>query len=189
MLPAYPLPIVKPIVDSVRTHSKTAQREPTQFAPPKPISLQIPQPAAGITPAITLAITPAIAPGVKASKPIKILVIENEDGVRENIVELLEAEGFDVVAAGNGRQGLQVAIAETPGLILCDILMPDLDGYQVLEFLRSQAAFAGIPFLFLSAKVSDGDRERGMALGATGYIPKPFTLNQLLDAIQSCCPH
>lgn len=114
----------------------------------------------------------------------KILVIEDEETVRENILELLDAEGFDAIAAENGRIGLVRAQQHLPDLILCDIRMPEMDGYGVLTALRSEQITARIPFIFLSAKAAKTDLSLGMDLGATAYITKPFTLTELLDTIE-----
>lgn len=114
----------------------------------------------------------------------KILVIEDEESVRENIVELLDAEGFEALAAKNGRMGLLVAHQERPDLILCDIRMPELDGYGVLTGLRSEPTTTSIPFIFLSAKAAKTDLSLGLELGAHAYITKPFTLVELLDTIE-----
>lgn len=113
----------------------------------------------------------------------KILVIEDEISIRENILELLEAEGFDAIAAENGQIGLQLAQAETPDLILCDALMPKLDGYGVLKALRSNPVTATIPFIFLTAKAAKTDWRQGMELGADDYLTKPFMRAELLGAI------
>ncbi|HAG81486.1 MAG TPA: response regulator [Cyanobacteria bacterium UBA12227] len=113
----------------------------------------------------------------------KILVIEDEPTVRENIMELLDAEGFDASAAENGSVGLNLAQQQLPDLILCDVLMPELDGYGVLSALRSQSVTANIPFIFLTAKAAKTDFSEGIKLGANAYLTKPFTLEELLDAI------
>lgn len=113
----------------------------------------------------------------------KILVIEDEETVRENILELLDAEGFEAIAAENGRIGLELAKRYLPDLILCDVRMPELDGYGVLTALRSEVTTTEIPFLFLTAKAAKTDLSYGLELGATAYITKPFTLSELLDAI------
>ncbi|HEY9902235.1 MAG TPA: response regulator [Candidatus Sericytochromatia bacterium] len=113
----------------------------------------------------------------------KILVIEDEETVRENILELLDAEGFEALAAENGRIGLELAKRYLPDLILCDVRMPELDGYGVLTALRSEVTTTEIPFLFLTAKAAKTDLSYGLELGATAYITKPFTLSELLDAI------
>lgn len=112
-----------------------------------------------------------------------ILVIEDEEPVRENILEILENEGFDAIAAENGSIGLYLAQEKIPDLILCDVLMPELDGYGVLNALRSASKTATIPFLFLSAKTAPIDLQQGMYLGANAYLRKPFTLDELLIAI------
>jgi len=113
----------------------------------------------------------------------KILVIEDEETVRENILELLDAEGFEALSAENGRIGLDLAQQQLPDLILCDVRMPELDGYGVLTALRSEAETATIPFMFLTAKAAKTDLSYGLELGANAYITKPFTLTELLEAI------
>jgi CheY-like chemotaxis protein len=113
----------------------------------------------------------------------KILVIEDEESVRENIVELLDTEGFEALAAKNGRIGLFLAQKELPDLILCDVRMPELDGYGVLTGLRSEPTTAAIPFIFLTAKAAKTDLSLGLGLGANAYITKPFTLVELLETI------
>lgn len=113
----------------------------------------------------------------------KILVIEDEETVRENILELLDAEGFEAIAAENGRIGLSLAQQELPDLILCDVRMPEMDGYGVLTGLRSQQETAEIPFIFLTAKAAKTDLSLGLEMGANAYITKPFTLAELLGVI------
>lgn len=115
----------------------------------------------------------------------KILVIEDEEFVRENISELLDAEGFDVITAEDGRIGVDLAKAMVPDLILCDVMMPELDGYGVLAALRQEPATAAVPFIFLTAKAAKADFRQGMELGADDYITKPFTRAELLGAITS----
>ena len=113
----------------------------------------------------------------------KILVIEDEEPVRDNILELLNAEGFKVVSAPNGSSGVKLAQQHQPDLILCDIMMPELDGYGVLDSLRQDPATATIPFIFLTAKTDKTDLRQGMELGADDYLTKPFTVDELLNAI------
>ncbi|HBB30961.1 MAG TPA: hybrid sensor histidine kinase/response regulator [Cyanobacteria bacterium UBA8803] len=113
----------------------------------------------------------------------KILVIEDEDSIRNNICEMLQAEGFETIEAGNGKQGLQLAQSQLPDLILCDITMPELDGYGVLNELRVHPATQTIPFIFLTAKATKVDLRQGMELGADDYLTKPFTTEALLTAI------
>ncbi len=119
----------------------------------------------------------------------KILVIEDEESVRENIVELLDTEGFEAIAAKNGRIGLLLAQKELPDLILCDVRMPELDGYGVLTGLRSEPTTAAIPFIFLTAKAAKTDLTLGLELGANAYITKPFTLLEVLDTIEETLLH
>lgn len=113
----------------------------------------------------------------------KILVIEDEEPVRANILEILEAENFQAAGAENGQIGVELALQHQPDLIICDIMMPDLDGYEVLTTLRENPATATIPFIFLSAKVDRDDLRLGMELGADDYITKPCTCTELLSAI------
>jgi two-component system, OmpR family, alkaline phosphatase synthesis response regulator PhoP len=114
-----------------------------------------------------------------------ILVIEDEQAVRESILDLLEAEGFRGVGSENGHRGVQLAQEHHPDLILCDIQMPEMDGYGVLTQLRQAGTTSAIPFIFLSAKSTKGDIRRGMELGADDYLTKPCTATELLGAISS----
>lgn len=114
-----------------------------------------------------------------------ILVIEDEPAIRSNIQEILELEGFQVITADRGSTGLQQIQNRTPDLIICDIMMPDLDGYQVLENLRQAPQTKLIPFIFLTAKNTREDTRKGMNLGANDYLVKPFTNQELLEAIRS----
>ncbi len=114
-----------------------------------------------------------------------ILVIEDEELVRENILEFLDAEGLEGIGAENGRIGINLAKAMMPDLILCDVMMPELDGYGVLMALRQDPSMAAIPFIFLTAKAAKADFRQGMELGADDYLSKPFTRAELLGAIKS----
>ncbi|MGG6268969.1 response regulator [Leptolyngbya sp. AN10] len=114
-----------------------------------------------------------------------ILVIEDEAQIRENIAEILAFTGFEVITAENGATGLELAKSRHPDLIICDIMMPTLDGYQVLDALRQNARTATIPLIFLTAKVDRGDQRHGMNLGADDYLTKPFEPEELLLAIES----
>jgi len=113
----------------------------------------------------------------------KILVIEDEQTVRESILDLLEAEGFSGIGGENGNVGLQLARDNHPDLILCDVQMPDLDGYSVLSNLRQATNTADIPFIFLTARGAKADIRYGMELGADDYLTKPCTATELLGAI------
>lgn len=115
----------------------------------------------------------------------KIVVIEDEDFIRENIAEILEMEGYDVIQAENGYVGTQRVIQQEPDLVLCDIMMPEIDGYEVLRTIRKSTAVATTPFIFLTAKTSTGDFRQGMGLGADDYIPKPFERDELLKAVHT----
>lgn len=115
----------------------------------------------------------------------KILVIEDEPTIRELIADLLEAEDFVSICAQDGRSGIELAETQQPDLILCDIMMPEIDGYGVLAALRQNLNTAAVPFIFLTAKADKPDVQRGMLLGADDYIVKPFGREELLDAIQS----
>jgi len=112
-----------------------------------------------------------------------ILVIEDEQTVRESILDLLEAEGFHGIGGENGDVGVQLARDHHPDLILCDVTMPDLDGFSVLAQLRKSSDTAGIPFIFLSARSTKADQRHGMELGADDYLTKPCTATDLLGAV------
>lgn len=114
----------------------------------------------------------------------KILVVEDNQDVRENIEEILLLAGYQVCSAENGKVGVTMAIKERPDLILCDIMMPELDGFGVLRILSKNAITSGIPFIFLTAKAEKEDFRRGMGLGADDYITKPFDDVNLLDTIE-----
>jgi DNA-binding response OmpR family regulator len=112
----------------------------------------------------------------------KILVIEDEQEIRENLEELLSEE-YEVIVSSGGRVGLELALKEKPDLVLCDVTMAGVTGYNVLTALRSNTATARIPFIFLTAKVSKNDMRLGMELGADDYLTKPYTRKELLNAI------
>ena len=114
----------------------------------------------------------------------KILVVEDEASVLENIVELLEAEGFSTLTARNGEEAYRLAVHEKPDLIISDIRMPRLDGKGLLSRLSRSNAIANIPFIFLTALTAREDLRAGMDLGADDYITKPFTRKDLLNAVR-----
>jgi two-component system sensor histidine kinase/response regulator len=114
----------------------------------------------------------------------RILVIEDETSLRDNLQLLLEAEGLQFLGAPDGHGGVQAAREHLPDLILCDIMMPELDGYGVLAALRQDPVTATIPFIFLTAMADKADRRQGMELGADDYLTKPFTRDELLKAIR-----
>ncbi len=118
-------------------------------------------------------------------KTDKILVIEDDRSIRQNLLDLLALEEFKVIAAENGRIGVLLAQEEIPDLIICDVMMPELDGHGVLKILRQTPTTATIPFIFLTAKSDQTDFRQGMELGADDYLTKPFTRAELLAAITS----
>ena len=115
----------------------------------------------------------------------KILIIEDNSDVRENLAEILALSGYEAILAENGKVGAAKAQAELPDLILCDIMMPELDGYGVLHILSRQSTTADIPFIFLTAKAEKDDFRRGMSLGADDYVTKPFDDVVLLQTIEN----
>jgi serine/threonine-protein kinase PpkA len=115
----------------------------------------------------------------------KILVIEDEASIRNNIMLMLKVERYIAIGAENGRVGLEFARRDPPDLIICDIMMPEMDGFAVLDALRSEPSLADIPFVFLTALDDRSSMRRGMNLGADDYIPKPFTRNELMEAVNS----
>ena len=115
----------------------------------------------------------------------KILVIEDDETVRKNVLDLLEAEGYDGLGAPDGKRGVELAVQLLPDLVICDVSMPGIDGYEVFELLGAQPSTAVIPFIFLSARAERADVRRGMTLGAEDYLTKPFTRSELLDSIRA----
>ena len=115
----------------------------------------------------------------------KILVIEDEAETRDNLVLMLEMEGFKPLSAANGRDGVAVAKRELPAVILCDVSMPEMDGYGVLEALRADKTTVSIPFIFLTAKGDKKDLRTGMNLGADDYLTKPAGAEDVLSAIRT----
>jgi DNA-binding response OmpR family regulator/CRP-like cAMP-binding protein len=114
----------------------------------------------------------------------RILIIDDHDAIRENISEILSLAGYHVLAAGDGKKGVEIALKEKPDLIICDIMMPDLDGYGVLHLLKKNTATEYIPFIFLTAKTERIDFRKGMEMGADDYITKPFDDIELLNAVE-----
>jgi DNA-binding response OmpR family regulator len=112
-----------------------------------------------------------------------ILVIEDEQNVRESILDLLESEGFHGIGGANGKAGMKLAQEYHPDLILCDVQMPEMNGFDVLSQLRQLPDTSSIPFIFLSAKGTKSDVRQGMDLGADDYLTKPCTATELLGAI------
>ncbi|MEO7308213.1 MAG: response regulator [Ferruginibacter sp.] len=114
-----------------------------------------------------------------------LLLIEDNNEIRENTAEILELAGYIVHTAENGKAGVEMALKEKPDLIICDIMMPVLDGYGVLHLLHKNPELTAIPFIFLTAKAERSDFRRGMEMGADDYITKPFSDIELLNAVDS----
>jgi CRP-like cAMP-binding protein/ActR/RegA family two-component response regulator len=114
----------------------------------------------------------------------KVLVIEDNNDIRENIVEILELADYEVTVAKNGKQGVDIATKGLPDIILCDIIMPELDGYGVLYLLNKNPKTTNIPFIFITSKLERFDIRKGMEMGADDYLTKPFGRLELLNAIE-----
>lgn len=115
----------------------------------------------------------------------KILVIEDEPEMRRNLATILKLEKFNVVQAENGRAGVETAIKEMPDMIICDVMMPEMDGHAVLQALRGNPKTVTTPFIFLTAKGEKADLRSGMNLGADDYLTKPVAKAELLSAINA----
>ncbi len=115
----------------------------------------------------------------------RILIIEDSVDIRENTAELLALSGFTVETASDGLEGVRLARTWNPDLVICDIMMPNLDGYGVLQVFSSQPELASIPFIFLTAKTDRADMRKGMEMGADDYLTKPFQEVELLKAIEA----
>lgn len=114
-----------------------------------------------------------------------VLLIEDNEGIRENTAEILDISGFKVLTADNGKAGVELALEHKPDLVICDIMMPVLDGYGVLHMLQRNPETKDIPFIFLTAKAERSAFRKGMEMGADDYITKPFDGNELLQAVKS----
>ncbi|MEO8240067.1 MAG: response regulator [Flavobacterium sp.] len=115
----------------------------------------------------------------------KVLIIEDNNDVRENVVEILRLSGYSVFEAANGKTGIELALQNLPDVILCDIMMAELDGYGVLHMLKKHPQTSTVPFIFITAKTDRMDVRKGMDMGADDYLTKPFDDMELLNAIES----
>lgn len=113
-----------------------------------------------------------------------ILIIDDESSIRANVQRFLRLEGYVVHEAMNGLAGLASVATNRPDLILCDVMMPEMDGFAVLAKLREDANTATIPFIFLTASVEQDDQRFGLAIGANAYLSKPFNLSELLALVR-----
>ncbi len=114
-----------------------------------------------------------------------LLLIEDNDEIRENTAEILQLAGYTVATAENGKRGIEIALQKKVDLIICDVMMPVLDGYGVLHLINKNPELVGIPFIFLTAKAERNDFRKGMEMGADDYITKPFNDIELLNAVES----
>jgi DNA-binding response OmpR family regulator len=117
---------------------------------------------------------------------IRILIVEDDNSIRENTAELLELEGYSASTASNGKKGLEKIRLHPPDLILCDLRMPEMDGFTLLKTLGEQSDLSRIPFIFFSAKSEKLEIKEGMEAGADGYLTKPFELEDLLATVEKC---
>lgn len=115
-----------------------------------------------------------------------VLIIEDNEDIRENTAEILEFSGFSVIAVDSGEGGLSAAFGSKPDVILCDIMMPGLDGYEVIRQLKLDPLTSGIPFIYLTSSGEKCDLELASNMGANGYVRKPFESHELIDVIQRC---
>ena len=113
-----------------------------------------------------------------------ILVIEDEPNILANTMDILRFEGFEPLGAENGREGIRLARANPPELILCDIMMPECDGYEVLNAVRAHEPTASVPLVMMSAKVDQATLREVIAMGASDYLAKPFTMPELLTVVR-----
>lgn len=114
----------------------------------------------------------------------KILVIDDEKDVRETILMALESEGYETLGAGDGNKGLELAKSQQPDMILCDLMMPNLSGFETLAALRNETSTASIPLVFLTGFNDPFSKERGAELGMDGFLEKPVALNHLLGVVR-----
>ncbi|NEQ32128.1 MAG: response regulator transcription factor [Leptolyngbya sp. SIO4C5] len=117
--------------------------------------------------------------------PLTILVVDDEEGTRLSIGEFLRLSGYSVIAASNGREALKLVEKQQPHLIITDIAMPQLDGYELIQQLRQYPSFRLLPVVFLTARNQTQDRVRGYQLGCDAYLPKPFELEELVAVVRN----
>lgn len=115
-----------------------------------------------------------------------VLIIEDNLEIRENTTEILELEGYRVLSAENGKDGIEMAGKVKPDIILCDIMMPEVDGYEVIRALKANRSTATIPFIYVTASGEKSEVQLAMDLGAGGFIRKPFDTKELMQVIHKC---
>lgn len=111
------------------------------------------------------------------------LIIEDNLEIRENTSEILELAGYSVIMANDGKEGVDIASTKRPDIILCDIMMPEMNGYDVIKQLKSNKATSEIPFIYVTASAEKSEIKLAMEMGADGYVRKPFDVSELIDAI------
>ncbi len=116
----------------------------------------------------------------------KILIIEDNTAIRENLEEYFDLEGYKTLTSSNGKKGIELAKEFSPGLIICDVLMPEMDGYKILRLLKKTKQTSSIPFIFSTSMSESIDKKEALELGADDYIVKPFELETLLKMAKSC---
>jgi DNA-binding response OmpR family regulator len=117
-----------------------------------------------------------------------VLVIEDETSILNNICTILQISGYTCIKASNGKEGLEQLAIQLPQLILCDVMMPEMDGFEVLKNVREHETTQAIPFCFLSARADVVDIDFGLSLGANGYVTKPFSAKDLLETVKRLIP-
>lgn len=115
----------------------------------------------------------------------KILIIEDSESIGKSLEELMQLNGFVTEVASNGKEGIEMAAAFMPHLIICDIMMPEMNGHEVLEAVRKNPDLSNTPFIFLTAKATSKDLREGMNLGADDYLTKPFKAKNLFRAVEA----
>lgn len=113
----------------------------------------------------------------------KVLIIEDNKLLRENSAELLELEHFMVLKACNGQEGLEMALKENPDLIICDIMMPEINGFDLIKLLKQETSLKNIPFIFFTASAEKSEIKKGLDAGANDYIVKPFDADNLIELV------
>lgn len=114
----------------------------------------------------------------------KILIIEDDITIRNGLLRLMTNEGYGVLFADNGAEGVRLAAEQKPDVIICDIAMPEMNGFEVLAKIKQNPSLANKPFMFLSAKITKEDEQKGLAAGATAYLKKPMWPDDILEAIK-----
>ncbi len=111
------------------------------------------------------------------------LIIEDNLEIRENLTEILELAGYTIVTASNGNEGLKMVTGDLPDFILCDIMMPEMDGYNVIREIKANPKTKEIPFIYVTASAEKSEMKKALDMGADGYVRKPFDIEELMDAI------